>query len=240
MTERGKNALDNGPDHFTVGPSSLHWDGTTLVIDVDEVTVPVPSRLRGQIRFTPNAQQPTSFTLDSTGRHHWWPYAPFGRISATFSGRNLSWEGHGYADSNTGTAALEADFSSWVWSRIEKHDGAVLLYEPYERNGQSLPLAVQVARDGTLTHQKAPPIVHLKKGVWGVPRKVWSTDRDATRLTHVMEDAPFYTRNGIEVMLGNETCAAVHENLDLDRFASRWVKFLLPFRMPRRARWQGR
>jgi carotenoid 1,2-hydratase len=28
----------------------------------------------------------------------------------------------------------------------------------------------------------------------------------------------------------------VHESLDLDRFAQRWVQLLLPFRMPRRAR----
>jgi carotenoid 1,2-hydratase len=27
---------------------------------------------------------------------------------------------------------------------------------------------------------------------------------------------------------------AVHESVDLDRFASRWVRMLLPFKMPRR------
>jgi carotenoid 1,2-hydratase len=29
---------------------------------------------------------------------------------------------------------------------------------------------------------------------------------------------------------------AIHESVDLDRFASRWVQVLLPFKMPRRAR----
>jgi hypothetical protein len=84
MTERGKGALDDGPDHFAVGPSALHWEGNTLVIDVNEVTVPWPSRLRGQIRFTPDVSQPTPFALDTSERHHWWPYAPFGHIEAHF------------------------------------------------------------------------------------------------------------------------------------------------------------
>jgi carotenoid 1,2-hydratase len=33
-----------------------------------------------------------------------------------------------------------------------------------------------------------------------------------------------------------EDVIAVHESLSLDRFRSRWVQALLPFRMPRRAR----
>jgi carotenoid 1,2-hydratase len=36
-------------------------------------------------------------------------------------------------------------------------------------------------------------------------------------------------------LLGEEV-NAVHESLSLDRFRTRWVQTLLPFRMPRRAR----
>jgi carotenoid 1,2-hydratase len=32
----------------------------------------------------------------------------------------------------------------------------------------------------------------------------------------------------------------MHESLSLDRFASRWVQAMLPFRMPRRTGWKGR
>jgi hypothetical protein len=105
-----QSTLDNGPDHFSVGPSALHWEGNTLVIDVNEVTVPWPSRLKGQIRFTPDVSQPTPFALDTSERHHWWPYAPFGHIEARFANPTCPGQGHGYADTNTGPPPLKRIF----------------------------------------------------------------------------------------------------------------------------------
>ncbi len=235
MTERGQATLDYGPDYFSVGPSRLEWQGDTLVIDVDEITAPLPSRLRGQIRFTPEVGQPTRFALDSAKRHHWWPYAPFGEITAEFSSPKLTWTGHGYADTNTGTAALEADFSGWTWSRANTQDGAILFYEPDERAGPSQPLAFHVGHDGLITHRKAPPIIQLKTGFWGIKRTTRSEDAERTRITETMVDAPFYTRDALELVLDNQVCPAVHESLNLDRFKSPIVKTMLPVKMPRRA-----
>ena len=237
MTERGKSTLDHGPDHFSVGPSSLHWDGDTLVIDVNEVTVPLPSRLKGQIRLTPDVGQPTHFALDSQARHHWWPYAPFGRIEAQFDNPALSWSGHGYADTNTGTAALEADFTGWTWSRAGTADGAVIFYEPQERSGAAQTIAIKVASDGSVTHREVPPLVKLKPGFWRVARHTRSEDPARTGITQTFIDAPFYTRDALQLVLDGKPCPAVHESLDLDRFAHPVVKLMLPFKMPRRARW---
>jgi len=237
MTERGKDALNDGPDHFAVGPSALHWEGDTLVIDVNEITVPLPSRLKGQIRFTPDVGQNEHFALDTTERHHWWPYAPFGHIKAQFDKPDLSWEGHGYADTNTGTAALEADFSGWTWSRATVDDGAVMFYEPQERAGAHKTIAFHVGSDGTLTHRQAPPRVDLKKGFWGVARNTRSEDASQTRITQTFVDAPFYTRDALQMVLDGKPCPAVHESLNLNRFASPIVKMMLPFKMPRRANW---
>jgi carotenoid 1,2-hydratase len=50
-----------------------------------------------------------------------------------------------------------------------------------------------------------------------------------------MLDAPFYSRSAVRTRLDGEETVGVHEALDLDRFASRWVQTLLPFRMPRRS-----
>lgn len=239
MTERGKGALDDGPDHFTVGPSALRWEGNTLVIDVDEVTVPWPLRLKGQIRFTPDVSQPTHFALDTTARHHWWPYAPFGRIEANIDKPGLSWQGHGYADTNTGTTALEADFSGWTWSRASVEDGAVMFYEPQERSGAHKTIAIHVDAHGTVTEIDTPPRVDLNKGFWGVTRDTRSEDPSQTRITETFVDAPFYTRDALQMVLGGRRCPAVHESLNLDRFASPIVKLMLPFKMPRRAKWSG-
>jgi carotenoid 1,2-hydratase len=239
MTERGKGALDNGPDHFAVGPSALHWEGNTLVIDVNEVTVPWPSRLRGQIRFTPDVSQPTPFALDTSERHHWWPYAPFGHIEAHFDKPSLSWQGHGYADTNTGSAALEADFSGWTWSRASVEDGAIIFYEPQERSGAHKTIAIHVDAHGAVSEIDAPPRVDLKKGFWGVARDTRSEDPSQTRITETFVDAPFYTRDALQMVLGGRPCPAVHESLNLDRFASPVVKLMLPFKMPRRSKWSG-
>jgi carotenoid 1,2-hydratase len=38
----------------------------------------------------------------------------------------------------------------------------------------------------------------------------------------------------VRSQLFGEAATAVHESLDLDRFASPWVQAMLPFRMPRR------
>jgi carotenoid 1,2-hydratase len=50
----------------------------------------------------------------------------------------------------------------------------------------------------------------------------------------ILEDTPFYARSVIRAQLCGETAIGMHESLSLDRFASRYVQWMLPFRMPRR------
>ena len=64
-----------------------------LVIDIDEVTVPIPSRLRGQVRLTPSAICAHEVRLDPQGLHVWRPVAPFSRIDAAFEKPGLRWPG---------------------------------------------------------------------------------------------------------------------------------------------------
>ena len=71
MTERGGGAVDRGPRHLAIGPSALRWDGDTLVVDIDEVTAPLPSRIRGTVRVHPSAVTGRRFNLDDAGRHRW-------------------------------------------------------------------------------------------------------------------------------------------------------------------------
>ncbi len=53
MTERGRHAVYRDATQLRIGPSLLHWDGDALAIDIDEVTAPLPARIRGTVRVHP-------------------------------------------------------------------------------------------------------------------------------------------------------------------------------------------
>ncbi len=55
LTERTRADLVRDETSLTIGPSKLDWDGTALTIEIDEVTVPLPSRIRGTVRVWPTA-----------------------------------------------------------------------------------------------------------------------------------------------------------------------------------------
>ncbi|MHA7873257.1 MAG: carotenoid 1,2-hydratase, partial [Hyphococcus sp.] len=71
MTERGRAAIDVGPDVFRVGRSALAWDGSALRISIDETTVPLPSPLRGEVTVTPVFMNDRTFIIDADDRHRW-------------------------------------------------------------------------------------------------------------------------------------------------------------------------
>ena len=79
-----------------------------------------------------------------------------------------------------------------------------------------------------------PPTADLPRAFWGVARPGRAEAGDL-RLVRTLEDAPFYTRSLVRSAMHGTSVLGVHESLDLDRFASRWVQLMLPFRMPRRA-----
>ena len=81
MTDRGRAALRQSETTFTVGPSSLVWRDGRLVIDIDEVSsLPLISRMRGQIVVTPEGVTDVELPLTPEGTHVWRPFAPTSRI----------------------------------------------------------------------------------------------------------------------------------------------------------------
>jgi len=156
MTERGEAALTATATTLTIGPSELHWDGTVLTIDLDEVTVPLPIRLRGQVRVHPAALPGQDFTLDAAGRHSWSPLAPVSRVEVALSSPGLNWSGPGYFDTNAGSAPLERDFVRWDWCRAPTAAGATILYNAHRREGGEQALALRVDRRGALDRHWLP------------------------------------------------------------------------------------
>jgi carotenoid 1,2-hydratase len=232
MTERGRTTLRRSADRFEVGPSRMRWQDGVLVIDIDELTVPVPTRLRGRIRVQPTAFTRYGVTLDAAGRHRWRPIAPHARVELEFSDPALRWSGHGYVDSNHGDEPLEAGFRSWHWSRSRQPDGTTrVFYDTLRRDGSTQELALQFDPQGEATPCAAPPAVALPPTLWRVDRRIRAAE-DLVRRVMVVEDTPFYARS---MTIGADPASTqlVHESLSLERFDTRWVQTLLPFRMRR-------
>ena len=234
MTERGAAALDAGPDRLAIGPSTLHWNGDCLVIGIEEVTFPVPSRIRGEVRVHPVALTGRSLTLDAAERHRWSPIAPLCRVELALDRPELRWSGTGYLDSNEGSAPLEQDFRQWDWCRAPTRAGATILYNTEWRGGGGQSLALRADRRGGIEAFSPPPAAALPTTLWRLPRPTRADAGSAPRVRQTLEDAPFYARSVLDTVLEKEPVVAVHESLSLDRFRTPWVQAMLPFRMPRR------
>ena len=235
MTERGRGALARDAQGLGVGPSRIGWRGDALEIEVDEWTVPLPTRLRGRIRLVPSALTGGHFAIDGEGRHRWWPIAPHGRIEVAFEKPALRWSGIGYLDANRGEEPLEAGFARWDWSRAALGREAAILYDATPRVGPPVTLALRIARDGRIEPFAPPRRQSLPSTLWRVERATRVEGEAAASVAQTLEDAPFYARSLIRTRLLGEKVTAFHESLSLDRFAQPWVRLLLPFRMPRRA-----
>ena len=237
MTERGARAVERDARSLRIGRSSLHWDGEALTIAIDEVTAPWPSRVHGRIRVVPASLHDASYPLDGAGRHHWQPIAPCAGVEVEMLRPASRWRGFGYLDSNRGSAPLEQDFRRWQWSRAGDANGRTsVLYDVTRRDGSELALALAFdpgAADAAVI--SAPPRCVLAPSAWRVARATRSQASHPAAVVETLEDGPFYARSLVRSRLDGESVLAVHESLDLDRFASPWVQAMLPFRMPRRA-----
>lgn len=235
MTDRGRSALRQTPDVLTIGPSRMHWTGTQLIIDIDEISSPpIISPVRGRIILTPQAVTTAEVTLHPN--HIWRPFAPIAHIEVDLS-QGHRWQGHGYFDANFGTAALEADFDFWTWGRYPTATGAQCFYDATRRDGTTLALGIEIDRQGQVREIAPPPLTRFKRSLWQVRRETRADAGVTPRQRLNMLDAPFYSRSLVETRLNGESTTGVHEALDLTRFRSPLLKPMLAVRVPRRAGW---
>ncbi len=233
MTERGGTALARDPDRLAIGPSSLVWDGTTLTAQINEITVPWPSRLRGTIRLHPPALSTHVVALVGVGRHRWSPIAPAARVEVEMQSPSLRWQGHAYFDTNAGDEPLEEGFIGWDWCRAQLPDGVAVLYHGARRNGAPFCTALQYDRFGKASDMAPPPPASFGKSFWGLTRNTRADSGCTPRVIQTLEDAPFYARSVITSRIRGQDVSAVHESLSLERFTAPWVQMMLPFKAPR-------
>jgi carotenoid 1,2-hydratase len=233
MTERGRNSLLRTASSLAIGPSLLAWDGGALTIHIQEITSPVPSRIRGVVRIHPQALMTQTYSLDSARRHRWWPIAPCARVQVMLEKPALCWSGIGYLDTNYGDAPLESAFQSWNWSRASLNRGAAVLYDVAHRNGPGRTLALQFNPSGDVDEFDPPPLARLQPPLWKISRTTRVDSGRSAKVVQTLEDVPFYARSLISTHLLGQPAMAMHESLSLDRFRASWVRAMLPFRMPR-------
>jgi carotenoid 1,2-hydratase len=236
MTERGRRHIAVSPGRFTIGPSALTWDGTTLTATIDEIgmPLPIPRRVRGTVRITPQAITGHHVMLNAAGQHRWWPIAPLARVSVELNEPRLAWSGAGYLDMNQGDAPLAEGFRDWHWSRGPTREGAAVLYGGTRRDGSRFDLGWRFDGSGRATTLVVPPAARLRRSGWLIRRETRS-EAGPAELLRTLEDTPFYARSLVRTQLAGERVTAMHESLELDRFASPVVQAMLPFRMPRRS-----
>lgn len=229
MTERGRRSVERDADHFRVGQSQIAWQGDELVVDIDERAAPLGQRVAGRVTIRPRFLNAEGFYLDPQDRHRWRPVAPSSRIDVDMDSPSLRWHGHGYFDTNSGQRPLEDDFRGWSWTRREGESHSDVTYSITMRDNTRRAASIRVSEHEPVTELPLPARVDLEPGLWRVRRDACCGRRP--RQIRDLEDTPFYTRSILtDTEFDGDT---MHEYLDLDRFRSRWVRLLLPFRMPR-------
>ena len=234
MTERGRASLYRSRSSLIIGPSLLAWDGDALTIRIEEITAPIPSSLRGVVRICPKALTGRTFTLDPAGRHRWWPIAPSAHVQVTMERPAMRWQGSGYLDTNAGDEPIEDAFQSWHWSRADLRPGTGIFYDVTPRSGAVPPIALHATASGELEEIRPAAVRQVAPRPAGTSRVRPGPNRAHRRgCCGRSKSAPFYARSLLATRFRGRPAIAVQESLSLDRFGSKWVQAMLPFRMPR-------
>ena len=234
MTERGRRHCHRDASELVLGPSRVHWSGSHLEIEVNEVGMPIPRRVKGRIRLHPDQLFNFSTALDANGRHRWGPLAPSARIEVDLESPRQRWSGHAYLDSNEGDEPIDRGFHHWDWSRSRLRDGSTaVIYDMQWPHHADHVLSLKFDRQGSIQSFEPPPRQALPRTRWGLKRQMRSPS--SVRVQQQLEDTPFYQRSLLTHDLLGETVQSFHETLSVPRLVSPLVQAMLPFRMPRTA-----
>ena len=215
-----------------IGRSAMQWTNDELRVDVDETCAPLGRRIRGTVRILPECEPGVGIALDPRGAHMWWPVAPLSRIEVALDDPGIRFSGHGYHDANAGDEPLPAAFSRWTWSRARLKNKSIVTYDTELCSGRRMGRALAISSRGDVTELLDLPAGPLPTTRWGLPR---SGRGDGPTVRRSLEDTPFYARAMIESEYQGERVVAMHEELSCERLSAAWVRFLLGFRMRRRA-----
>jgi carotenoid 1,2-hydratase len=234
MTERGRARVARSAREFVVGPSRVSWEGDHLALELDEMCVPIPFRVRGRVRVYPAGLSTFTTPLDDAGRHRWGPIAACARVEVDLDRPGARWSGHAYLDSNEGDEPIANAFVEWDWSRATLRDGATaVLYDVRQKHGDDRVLALRFSAAGDVDAFAPPPRQPLPRTLWRLDRTMRTDPGVPAKVSQTLEDTPFYVRSVLESGVLGERVTSMHETLHATRLASAAVQLMLPWRMPR-------
>jgi len=235
FTEHGGMDVRRYRTALVIGASSMEWENDILTVRFEEKTAPLPGRISGVVRIFPlTLGEDKPFVLDSRGRHRWGPIAPIARAEVEIRRPgNIRWKGLAYVDTNAGTEPLEDGFGSWNWCRSTTKERMIVTYDAFRRDGSRHTIQHVFHADGRT--EPITPLVErsLDRTRWGLSRMMRVDPHTPARLVRTLEDTPFYSRSEVLGSYLGEYSHGVHESLSLDRWKSRIVQFMLPYRMRR-------
>jgi carotenoid 1,2-hydratase len=236
MTERGRADVQRDAHALRIGPSRAHRDGALLHLDIDELSTPIPSRMRGSIAVDLSHMFSETYALDPEGRHRWRPIAPNAKIEVRLTRPNVAWTGRAYVDCNWGAEPPERAFSHWNWSRAHLADHrSIVHYDVVLKSGLARSTSLRFGASGAAEPILNPPrTTTLRSTLWKLARKARGGDEPAV-LVRTLEDTPFYARSWLRAPIDGVQADIFHESLSLTRLTSPLVRAMLPFRMPRRS-----
>lgn len=238
LTEFPRSQVERGRGFLRLGKSRMGWEGDTLTVEIDERETlfrgAAGAPVRGTIRLRPQARWPrTPLALDAGGRHRWWALAPRAGLEVSFPEPSIAFTGSGYHDANAGNEPIERGFRFWTWSRADLPRSTAVLYELDRRQGGLWTWGSLYGADGSVT-PLAPQARHrLPRTRWLMPRATLADPGPRPRVLATLTDAPFYARSLLRTHLGGDESVAMHESLSLDRFGSRMVQWMLPYKTRR-------
>ncbi len=248
MSEYDQSSLGYVQRGLQIARSSIEPLGAgALRLEFHEISAPFLLALAGlgrpidgSVELEPEAGPWGPCNLGSAGAtpHYWRVAMPRARVKVDFPRLGFAFEGSGYHDLNQGDGRLEEAFKSWSWARFH-HDGKTrVLYSTRDRQNRRRALLAE-GREDLVVPQEAtsaaegPP---LDAG-WGLSIPSWFSVGDGqTRclVGRMLEQSPFYSRYEAELVEDKRTIArGVGEHLDLDRFRSPAIQFLLRFKTRR-------
>jgi carotenoid 1,2-hydratase len=229
---RGVGAL--AEDEVAIGRTRLAREGAGFRLEIVERSAPWRLPIEGTITVTPEVGPIDARTLGAAGgrAHGWRVVAPRARVRARFARPAFALDAPGYHDRNHGDARLEDGFSRWGWARFHRPGETAILYSLVDRAGARRALAVRAFDDGRVVADEPPPgadgpAVRQRYGLM-LPG-AFSVGAERFTPTALLERAPFYAR--FRARLGGFPDEGLGEYLDLDRFRSRGVQFLLRYKM---------
>ncbi|MEZ4380866.1 MAG: hypothetical protein R3A79_05935 [Nannocystaceae bacterium] len=234
LSEHPRAAVGRSQTALAIGGSEVAWEGGSLRVSFAERTAVAGRHLEGEVWLHPSATFDAPVAIDGRGRHFWWGVAPHSRAEVELRRpRALRFSGHAYHDANFGAEPLEAGFRRWSWSRARLDDRTVVIYDSERRDGSRGVLTRSFAADGALAGVDLPQPVDLGRTRWGIDRATRCDAGGRARVVRALEDTPFYARSEIVTDVAGASVAAVHESLDLDRFARPIVQHMLTYRIRR-------